>query len=36
MRHGLVGPHGAAARLEVRRTTLPYRPEKLGVPRRLS
>jgi formate hydrogenlyase transcriptional activator len=28
------GPHGAAARLGLRRTTLIYRMEKLGIPRR--
>jgi formate hydrogenlyase transcriptional activator len=28
------GPQGAAARLGVRRTTLMYRMEKLGIPRR--
>jgi formate hydrogenlyase transcriptional activator len=28
------GPHGAAARLRLRRTTLIYRMEKLGIPRR--
>jgi formate hydrogenlyase transcriptional activator len=28
------GPQGAAARLGLRRTTLIYRMEKLGIPRR--
>ena len=28
------GPHGAAAQLGLRRTTLLYRMEKLGIPRR--
>jgi formate hydrogenlyase transcriptional activator len=35
--HGVVGgPHGAAARLGVRRTTLLYRMEKLGISRQPS
>jgi formate hydrogenlyase transcriptional activator len=33
--HGVIGgPRGAATRLGVRRTTLMYRMEKLGIPRR--
>jgi formate hydrogenlyase transcriptional activator len=33
--HGVIGgPQGAAARLGLRRTTLLYRMEKLGIPRR--
>jgi formate hydrogenlyase transcriptional activator len=32
--HGMIGgPHGAAARLHLRRTTLLYRREKLGISR---